>query len=69
MKLTKWYPANVNPVRVGIYQQKSFDGKDVGYQHWNGIHWGGFGRSIKSAVALKDVFAFSTGWRGLAKKP
>jgi hypothetical protein len=37
MKLTKWYPGHVKPVRKGVYQRLMPDG--LVYARWNGEHW------------------------------
>ena len=70
MKLTKWIPGNVKPVRVGVYQRKY--GTDVvHYCLWNGNFWCSYGDTPKTAKFWKDTP--STGqtlpWRGLAEKP
>jgi hypothetical protein len=40
VKKTKWFPANVKPVRVGWYQVKCDMGFTCGGMHfWNGKYW------------------------------
>ena len=70
MKLTKWIPGNVKPVRVGVYQRK-YDSGDVQYSYWNGKFWSVYGETPEEAESWVDTP--STGqtlrWRGLARKP
>ncbi len=63
--VTPWFPANVKPIRVGVYQTV------LGYQHWNGEFWGQWSRT--QVVAFRDAnrkSQFQTPlWRGLASDP
>jgi hypothetical protein len=77
-KLTDWFPPDVKPVRVGVYEMRPGNdivwGGQLGrFQHWNGERWGGYSSSPNLA-ALSDCVNFTSmhqhrGWRGLAEKP
>jgi hypothetical protein len=70
MKKTEWFPANVKPVRVGVYRvEKSFG---VVWAHWNGKSWshGCTQRNVPADVAWFYDQAYPViEWRGLAEKP
>lgn len=68
MKLTEWYPPDIKPVRIGVYETTSYD-NTPSYQHWGGEFWGFCSTHVKSAAmhgasrsGLQDV-----SWRGIAK--
>jgi hypothetical protein len=70
-KLTPWFPADVKPVRVGVYQTKvdALPGERF-YNYWDGGSWHG-GESTP-AVAYKHCDYQPDGvdyWRGLSRKP
>jgi hypothetical protein len=62
MKLTEWYPANINPVRVGLYETQHYKyGKAMRF--WDGFWWCSTdGRFI----CTQSVQHFSK-WRGLKR--
>lgn len=65
-KLTPWFPASVNPVRVGVYER---DIAPLGpYSYWNGLFWGGWAAWPDIAVNNydKESLIQNTRWRGLA---
>lgn len=70
-KLTDWYPGDVKPVRVGVYE-RNFDRPDGErwYSFWDGKHWR-FGHFAKHwAEQYKDEklsFEQRLPWRGIAK--
>jgi hypothetical protein len=39
MKLTKWYPSDIKPVRCGVYQVAYFGRDKPSYCRWNGNKW------------------------------
>lgn len=67
-ELTPWFPADMKPVRVGMYEREynfwtGLDARD----YWNGEKWivclnGFWDGSDYSATSLKK-------WRGLASDP
>ena len=74
LKLTPWYPGNVKPVRVGIYE-RDFTGKyyePVGYTKWTGEHWTASYDDLKTA-RLCFKYEHDEGrwqslpWRGVRK--
>ncbi len=75
-KLTPWFPADVKPVRKGVYQvedeeDENFPGQTFGYKHWDGSIFGLFcsdPTSAKRNGSLDSAFRVKF-WRGLAKKP
>ena len=73
-ELTGWYPANVRPVRKGVYD--AADGKrfiGVWFKHWNGRYWGHGASSIDGAYSNANDGGYTAQyhfkWRGLARKP
>lgn len=68
MKLTKWFSANVKPVRTGVYQTQYYAGG--GYSMWNGEKWGSERDSINGAVKNPNyrMAAQDKPWRGLVEK-
>lgn len=71
-KLTPWFPGNVKPVRVGVYERKptEFTGLGGKYSFWNGNKW------LLSAETIQEAaeegcwvwsFEQKTPWRGVAK--
>lgn len=69
-RLTDWFPANVKPVREGVYATKF--GRHEGFSHWSGQVWSNQYRSI--ALLLTGGRDWGLGgqlkeWRGLAEKP
>ena len=73
MKLTPWYPGDVKPVRVGVYQRDysgtTFSCHRSQYCYWNGRHWGMYGTTVSSAKRWS--YAVSgwqvLPWRGVEK--
>jgi len=64
-KLTPWFPADVKPVRDGVYKTAH------GYQFWSGKFWGGW--SSTKEIAYCNRFMWSSAqqdkWCGLASDP
>ena len=72
LKLTDWFEGfTVKPSRKGVYMLLS--DLDIGYQHWNGVRWGGWAKTPEMAVRIRnrlaDVYYQHDNWRGLAQKP
>lgn len=70
-KKTKWYPARIKPVHVGVYETESPYGGGGRFQHWNGSFWGLYMPSVDSAmrVCKEKSRIQNTKWRGLAQPP
>jgi|APGre2960657373_1045057.scaffolds.fasta_scaffold136004_1 hypothetical protein len=69
MKLTPWFPANVKPVRVGVYEVRM---KAPWYRYWDGVHWHAGHCTSELACALPHLPIENTPpepWRGLAEEP
>lgn len=69
MKLTKWIPGNVKPVRKGVYQRGyATAGR---YCLWDGKVWCVFADTPEDAADCKGVVSAvqDLPWRGLAEKP
>jgi hypothetical protein len=67
-KLTRWFPADVNPTRIGVYFKDGYS-KDDGYQYWDGKVWW-YGGSIKDAANQSSGRCIVPHpWRGLASDP
>lgn len=68
-KVTEWFPGDVKPMRVGVYETKPDN--SVTYQHWDGEQWGFC--AIDPLSALNGIGLRSgtqdAKWRGLATRP
>jgi hypothetical protein len=70
MKFTPWFPADVMPVRPGVYEVHSPDGTRW-YQRWDGECWYRRRSTPESAASEMEQLWFfnSLPWRGLAEPP
>lgn len=72
-KLTPWFPPEVKPVHIGVYETAEPNLDSECFQHWNGSFWGLCSSSARYAATNGQANGFSgfqqTMWRGLAKKP
>lgn len=74
-KLTPWFPPDVKPVRVGVYEARwtlpAMRVRNIQYQHWNGVTWGAWAQSPTAALrnAIGPSMRQDPEWRGLAKEP
>jgi hypothetical protein len=70
MKLTDWFPPEVKPVRVGVYERKFGSSENCGLCKWNGKAW--FWRCKTpfdaSTESVKSGFQ-ELPWRGLTENP
>lgn len=68
MKLTRWFPGNIKPIRIGIYQRQYPTG--IYYCRWNGENWGLGYANIATAKAQSfyksNLQEFR--WRGVRNK-
>lgn len=40
MKITEWFPPEINPVHAGWYKRRFlWDSTFTYFNYWNGIHW------------------------------
>lgn len=74
MKLTPWFPPQVTPVRVGVYQAcipYPHPEDPVEFAYWDGARWGWLHNTVKQAARYKrTAHAIQLKcWRGLAEKP
>jgi hypothetical protein len=70
MKHTPWFPANVKPVRAGVYEIQD-DGPPAWYRRWDGKDWYVGDATPKRAAQEAVVLAsyLRAPWRGLAEEP
>ena len=72
-KLTDWFPADVKPVRTGVYetkQQNMFHG--TRFQFWNGKFWCAYTSTAEDAARASNSNKSSVhnpAWRGRANNP
>jgi len=68
-KLTKWFPADVKPVHVGLYQTQEPDGT-LFFNLFDGKNWfyGNHDCVIGSCKMILDK-ELLVKWRGLARMP
>jgi hypothetical protein len=72
--VTGWFPPDVKPVHVGVYQtyaESEPQSGNPGYQFWRGNCWSIFSSDADSAERDKNIDSFYqiNYWRGLAEKP
>jgi hypothetical protein len=74
-KLTPWFPADVKPVRVGVYERDD-SATDLGnghaaYSHWSGSKWGHLCEWTNQAGEFTSLISEyqDLPWRGLASDP
>lgn len=71
-KLTDWFPADVKPVRKGVYATRYVGDSDSGYSTWTGTHWGCEYFSFDYAKQYRDSDGRGhqdKNWRGLSSNP
>ena len=69
MKLTPWFPANVLPVRPGVYEVDKYIGTHW-YRRWDGKYWFAGNYAPEDAASSKHALVMNAHpWRGLAKPP
>ena len=72
-KLTDWFPSNVNPVHLGVYETKQknhFHG--TRFQFWNGKFWCAYSNTAKDAASHSNSNKSAVqnpAWRGRANNP
>ena len=71
MKLTEWYPADIKPVRKGVYNVLDYDNENSSwYSYWDGVKFNYY--SYKVDRAFKYRFDVGCGsktvkWRGISR--
>lgn len=67
MALTPWFPGDVKPVHVGMYERDF--GWGHAYSYWNGEFWGQYCRTVSVAYASRGKVSFhqQVPWRGLTE--
>lgn len=69
-KLTDWFPADVKPVHIGVYETNAVT--HGVYQKWDGEKWCTYCPSVRSAnmpANSNESEYQNVKWRGLAVKP
>ena len=69
MKLTPWFPGDVKPVRVGVYERDYLPSNPRAYCYWAGMKWSTWRRTPRQAA---DGYCKPSGfqklpWRGVLK--
>lgn len=69
-KLTPWFPADVKPVRKGVYIASLFR-HEKWYRYWDGRSWSTGGPSVAGCLRnpTDDWVHAGLEWRGLAEQP
>jgi hypothetical protein len=71
-KLTPWFPENVDPVRVGVYERKTllYTETNRWFNYWDG-QWRPGGPTFDHAIngSKQPPLQVRLQWRGLARKP
>lgn len=66
-KVTEWYPANVKPVHVGVYEVETALGRY--FRLWDGKRWHWGGDTPNDALRGGVLERGPDPWRGLRSKP
>jgi hypothetical protein len=72
MKKTKWFPADVKPVHVGVYEVQNMYGSDLPnlFNYWTGKRWTGAMERICDLIMSPSPMNFAVQdrvWRGLTE--
>ena len=75
MKLTQWFPGDVKPVRVGVYERLYFrEQLETRYSYWNGEEWSvwsilpsGAALAALAAEEKRISMCQDLPWRGVMK--
>lgn len=69
MKLTRWYPKTIKPVRIGWYETQMNNG-NYGYSCWDGMQWScqhnDYSCVLARAVCWNGAIQDKK-WRGISK--
>jgi len=67
---TNWFPADIKPVRVGVYATSDIFDDTIYFQYWNGSFWGRYATSVWRADADRERSAWQDPmWCGLTQDP
>jgi hypothetical protein len=70
-KLTPWFPGDVKPFRVGVYERDwnpSFEGQAIYLDFWDGESWWQYSVTRQRACErFRKQYQFFR-WRGLTKE-
>lgn len=66
-KLTPWFPADVTPVREGVYETTFRCW--TGYSHWDGYGWSNQQETKNLDAEWRSGASQNKNWRGLAQDP
>jgi hypothetical protein len=70
LKLTEWFPPEIKPVHIGVYQCNPFAPHT--YRNWDGKNWGVSQHTAEQASFvgyLHAQYQDKIEWRGLAEEP
>lgn len=68
MKLTKWFPGDVKPVHIGVYERRLKSWTYVYYSRWDGENWLYMCDTVdKAASQIIDSAHQNLPWRGVLK--
>ena len=69
MKTTPWFPGDVKPVRVGVYERRG-QSRNRLFSNWNGVAWGILAVCPFTAARLGERIRSNyqrLKWRGLTE--
>ncbi|UIY58161.1 hypothetical protein [Burkholderia cepacia] len=67
--LTEWFPHEMKPVHVGVYETDFNVCRSGGWAYWDGKNWGNSCRRPSEANNRRYPSAIQNkGWRGLKEK-
>ena len=66
-KVTPWFPVQINPVHIGVYEIGTPASGYVRFSYWNGKRWRSREASVEQAYIYRTRIALGPvlRWRGL----
>lgn len=66
---TEWFPPEIDPLHVGVYQKLNTSTDGTFFAHWNGNFWGGAGPTpdVAHMYRWQPTVRANWPWRGIAK--
>ena len=66
-KMTRWFPVNIKPVHVGVYETDLAG--YLGYSYWNGEYWSDTSSKLDMELRFKERRGMQKKkWRGFKEK-
>lgn len=67
--VTEWFPPNVKPARIGVYERSPHPGSGGWFSKWNGGYWSHSYANAEAASKCTRQGMFQNWyWRGIKKE-